>query len=529
MKAIIYTRVSTKEQADEGYSLEAQEKLLKDYASKHNLDVVKTYKISESASGKQLRKLFNEVFTYATKNRIDIILCEKIDRLTRNPKDAVTVDDWVRESKNREIHFVKENFLLNTTTKAHENLVWDMKVAIARFYSNNLSEEVKKGVNEKLAQGWYPSKPQLGYDSVGDKGHKIIVVNQQYAPLVISLFERYATGNYSLARLEHELYNEGHRTRTGRRISMSQIHKILSNPFYYGKIKWKGELFNGKHEPLISKDLFDKVQALLKRQTKNPHFTKHTHLFKSKIVCENCGGMLTWYEKKGNVYGHCNNHGVYGKCSKKTCIREDKVEEQIMAVFDKLAPKTPEMLAWIEEVIRTEHAENIVKRETEVKNLTTNLELTRKRKDRLYEDKLDGKIDMAFYERKFNDYSVEEKTLEDALIKLNDYTDEYQQLGVAVHELAYKAKAIYEKADPEDKRILMTELFTNLIQNQYEIKPNYTEAANYLATWMPKLNKNYELQKSPSIKEKTPVLPDVISSGSGGGTRTHDQLVTHNP
>src|SRR3989344_6728928 len=183
IKTIIYCRVSSKEQADEGYSLDAQEKLLREYAEKHDLEVVKAYRISESASGKQVRKSFLEMLLYATKHKVSVILCEKIDRLTRNLKDAATVDDWVREDAKREIHFVKESFVLNGNTRAHENLVWDMKVAIARFYTNNLSEEVRKGQKEKLAQGWIPMRAKIGYKTIGEKGHKIHVIDEEKAPL----------------------------------------------------------------------------------------------------------------------------------------------------------------------------------------------------------------------------------------------------------------------------------------------------------------------------------------------------------
>src|SRR3989344_5247193 len=203
-KALISCRVSSKEQEDSGYSLDAQEKLLTQYAESR-FRVTKVYRIAESASGKQIRKIFNEMMQYANKNGISVILCEKIDRLTRNPKDAVMIDDWVKDDSKREVHFVKEGFILNQNTKAHENLVWDMKVAIARFYTNNLSEEVKKGQKEKLAQGWLPTQPPLGYKTTGEKGRKTIVVDEASAPLVRKMFELYASGNYSLGMLYSEM------------------------------------------------------------------------------------------------------------------------------------------------------------------------------------------------------------------------------------------------------------------------------------------------------------------------------------
>lgn len=109
---------------DTGYSLDAQEKLLKEYAE-GKFKIAKIYKISESASGKQIRKSFEEMFERATEQKIPVVLCEKIDRLTRSLKSASVVDDWVKEDSRREVHFVKESFVLNQNTKSHENLVWD--------------------------------------------------------------------------------------------------------------------------------------------------------------------------------------------------------------------------------------------------------------------------------------------------------------------------------------------------------------------------------------------------------------------
>src|SRR5437762_3259218 len=100
MKCIAYARVSSREQEETGYSLEAQQKLIKDYAvNKHSMAIARTFSVSESASGKQTRKTFNELLDYSIKHHINIIVCEKIDRLTRNLKDAALIDEWVRGSE----------------------------------------------------------------------------------------------------------------------------------------------------------------------------------------------------------------------------------------------------------------------------------------------------------------------------------------------------------------------------------------------------------------------------------------------
>ncbi|MFZ1617217.1 MAG: recombinase family protein, partial [Flavobacteriales bacterium] len=332
LKSIIYARVSSKEQEDTGYSLDAQEKLLKEYASKNDFAIAKVFRVSESASGRQIRKTFNEMLLYANKHNIPIILCEKIDRLTRNLKDAASISDWISENEQHEVHFVKESFIVNKNTRAHENLVWDMKVAIARFYTNNLSEEVKKGQKEKVAQGGYPSKPPLGYKTIGEKGHKIHVPDETMAPLVRKMFELYATGNYSVSVLVEIMYKEGLRNKAGKKFGKSRMHETLADPFYYGKLRWNNVIHSGQHTPLISKELFDAVQQKHVRSNSNPQYKKHLPVFKAKIKCEECGGVITWETQKGHWYGHCSPY--HKECSQNNYVRQEAVEEQLFPYFD---------------------------------------------------------------------------------------------------------------------------------------------------------------------------------------------------
>ncbi len=141
----------------------------------------------------------------------------------------------------------------------------------------------------------------------------------------------------------------------------------------------------------------------------------------------------------------------------------------------------------------------------------------------MYEDKLDGIISLETYERKHSEYTRDEEALEDALIKINDKTDEYQQLGVVIHELAYYAKNIYEKANVDEKRLLLSQLFTNLAQDGLKIKPNFTLAAQYLGDWMPKLNSDYEPEKSLTTKGKTDDFASVSPIWLGGLDSNQDK------
>ena len=229
-------------------------------------------------------------------------------------------------------------------------------------------------------------------------------------------------------------------------------------------------------------------------------------------ICELRGGILTWETQKGHWYGHCNNHGVRKKCPKKTYIREEKVKDQVIRCFERIAPANEEVLSWIEELIREEEAGRVKERENETKRLTAILEQARRRLDRLYEDKIDEKIAADFYQRKFAEYSAEERNLGEALSRLTERADEDQEAGIAIHRLSHNAKEIFEKALPDEKRLLLSEFFTNLIQNAYEIRPNYSLAGKYLTDWIPRLNKDYEPHKNVTPQQKRREL--VLSSPS---------------
>ena len=215
---------------------------------------------------------------------------------------------------------------------------------------------------------------------------------------------------------------------------------------------------------------------------------------------------MTWYTQKGHWYGHCNNHGEYRKCSKKTCMRQEAVEAQIVDIFDVIAPKAEQVLEAIIQILKDQHKDKVVERESEVKRINTLLTNVRAQKDRLYEAKLNKEVPVDYVERKLSALGTDEQALEDTLVAVSDKSDEYQSVGIAVHELAFRSKQIYEIADTDEKRLLLSQLFTNLLQNGLEIKKSYTSAAQFLLEWMPKLNEDYELAKMQAIKGKEVVF-----------------------
>ena len=508
-KAIIYARVSSREQEETGYSLEAQEKLLIADAEKKGFEVIKIYKVAESASKWQIRKTLGEMLAFSDKNNASVILCEKIDRLTRSLKDAAIIDDWVRATKGREVHFVKENFVLSENTRAHENFVWDMKVAVARFYTNNLSEEVRKGQKEKVAQGGLPTKPPHGYKSVGEKGHKIHIVDTKTAPLIKKMFALYATGNYSTKALATKMYEDGLRSSTGARVVKSRVHVLLSDPFYYGKFRWKGVVYQGNHESLISRDLFDQVQQKLNGGKPHPYYTKRMTELRGKVLCGKCGMTTTWEKQKGHWYGGCKQCKAQLD-EKKQYIRQEQLEDKLLEHLVSVAPKSERVLAVLKKALQESHGEEIAYHEAQVANINASLLRIQQRKEAMYSDRLDGRITTVFYDQRIQSSACEEEGLVEALGKLKSDNTEYYKVGIAIHDLALRAKAIYlsDKPTIEERRLLLAYAFSSVSVLKGVVTPTYTKPFGFLAEWMPKVNKEIGI-----LEPKQNTAEPVVLSG----------------
>jgi site-specific DNA recombinase len=503
-KAVIYARVSSKEQEDTGYSLDAQVNLLKEYADRHQIKIERIFRISESASGKQIRKTFTEMLAYVTKKNITIVLCEKIDRLTRNLRDAAIVSDWLTENDGRAVHFVKENFIVNRNTRAHENLVWDMKVAIARFYTNNLSEEVKKGQAQKLKEGGYPSRPILGYKTVGDKGRKQHVVDENFAPFIRRLFQLYASGLHSLKTVTAVMHNEGLRNFSGKKVHRSRIAQLLNNPFYRGDIFWNKKLHPGSHEPLVSKEMYNKVQSLL--HSKNtPKHRKHTHLFKQMGQCGGCKGTATGEIQKGHVYYHCNG---YRECDNRKFIREEVIEDKLSEVFTYLAKGvSDEEFEIIREVLHEDHREEVEYLDKAIRSLDTQHKLLQQRIERAYTDKLDGNKSTEEWQKLDKAWREEQQAISDQKSRLQQNNAHYMLLGVSFVDLAHRAKEIYEGLgdNVEAKREFLKLTVSNFVLNTEKVQLFFTKPIEVIKNRFEQA-KSFELTKNPSINGAFSVL-----------------------
>lgn len=255
--AVMYCRVSSKEQEKEGYSIPAQQKLLRGYAEENGFKIVNEYSDVETAK-KAGRTAFNEMVAFLKKQNTGkqpgqpcrVILVEKTDRLYRNLKDWVTLDEL-----GVEIHLVKEGAVISNDSRSADKFMHGIRVLMARNYIDNLSEETKKGMLEKAAQGIYPSFAPIGYLNVECNGRRYIQPDPNVAPTIKKLYEWYATGNYSLKAITDKAYEEGLSFRkSGAKIPKSHVHQILTNKIYYGDFDWDGQTYKGIHVAPVLRD-----------------------------------------------------------------------------------------------------------------------------------------------------------------------------------------------------------------------------------------------------------------------------------
>jgi site-specific DNA recombinase len=207
--SILYARVSSKEQEAEGYSVPAQLKLLREYASKNNFLIQNEFTDIETAK-KAGRTQFNKMLGFIEENKsIKHIVVEKTDRLLRNIADYALIDRLIEHS-DIIIHLVKENVVLSCDSRSNEKFIFGIKALMAKNYVDNLSEETKKGMLEKAEQGIYPSFAPYGYiNQTTADGRKEVTIDPNTALFIKRLFELYVSGNYSLLTIRKRLFDEG--------------------------------------------------------------------------------------------------------------------------------------------------------------------------------------------------------------------------------------------------------------------------------------------------------------------------------
>ena len=477
-KAVVYARVSSKEQEEEGYSIPSQLKLLRRYAESKAITVVREYVDVETAKVAG-RTGFGEMLAFLKRagSECRVVLVEKTDRLYRNLRDVVDVDDL-----DLDIHLVKEGSVLSKDSRSSEKLMHGIRVVMAKHFIDNLREEVVKGMAEKVSQGYWPHKAPIGYrNAAGPDGRRIIEQDPEVAPIVRRMFERFATGNYSCKQVTILAKEEGLVFRKSRLpIPISTIHKALRSPLFKGEVTWAGRCYPGAHEPLVSADLWDRVQATLARRVHGTgRKNGRNHPYAAFLKCGHCGCALVPEAHKGgrHVYYHCSF--ARGKCPGRW-LRQDELEGLFGDYLRRLR-FDPEVLEEVQEVLAGDSSERNQIRQQAITRLSTEIRHQQSRLDVLYDDRLDGRIDEATYDRKSATLRTEVARLKRDLERARAPGEDLLPQMDRLLELSQRALDLYVEAPGVEKRKLVNLLLSNARRKDGALLAEYRQPFGALA------------------------------------------------
>jgi site-specific DNA recombinase len=483
--AVLYARVSSREQREEGFSIEAQVKLLRAAASKEGLEVVREFIEVESAKAAG-RKQFTEMVNYFQHNRsCHILLVEKTDRLYRNFRDAVTLEDL-----DIKIYFVKENEWLSKDSKSQAKLMHDIRLAIARNYTENQREEVIKGMSEKASEGIYPGRPPFGYRN--NTGTRTIEIHPEKSAIAIHVFELYASGRFSLMSLSKEL-----RLGWGTCISKTNLHKMITNPFYIGQFNLRGHTYHGTQPLFISPELYAQAQSVLNGHNK-PKYGKQEIAFRGMLTCAHDNCTITGELKKHKyVYYRCTGHR--GPCVLPR-FREQEIAERFGHVLkDVYLPA--EVVQSIQSSLERVHVQTRNQAIQERVRLDRELQTLHARMDATYTDKLDGKISEEFWQRKQVDWETEEFRIKSRIAEPKESEVKERLLNIArILELAHNAHSLYLTRKPAEQAELLQKVVWNCSIDAVSLYPTYRKPFDLIF----KRAKNEELVGERGFEPPTP-------------------------
>ena len=497
-EAVVYARVSSKEQEKEGFSIPAQLRLLHDYASQNRLSVAKEFVDVETAK-QSGRAGFTDMLAYLKANTaIKTILVEKTDRLYRNIRDWVTLDEL-----GLEIHFAKEGVILSRESRSSEKFMHGIKVLMAKNYIDNLSEETRKGMTEKAEQGIWPSNAPLGYLNVtGKDGKKTITPDPEAAPLIEKAFEWYATGNHSVKEIAAMLKDAGLVFKKSRdSVPQSSIHKILRSRIYTGEFEWDSKVYKGKYEPIITLELWEAVQDIFdNRSSGRRKVQKHDFAFSGLIRCGHTGGSLVGELKKGK-YVYYRAMGAKGI----PYVKEEELERQFGEALEKLR-FGDDVLDWVCRALKESHADKRQYHEETLSRLQGEYKRLETRIDGMYVDKLDGKISEAFFEGKAGAWREEQKKILAKMESLQNASQTYIEEGIQLLELAQNAGFLFMKQSAHEKRRLLNFLVSNCIWKDGSLTVQFKQPFDMLSEFITDMEeqKGQKGENMPDIEKWLP-------------------------
>jgi DNA invertase Pin-like site-specific DNA recombinase len=417
IKYFIYCRKSSEDEERQVLSMEAQLAELREFAKQNGLFIAREY--TESKTAKEPgREIFNQMLSEIEKGNAEGILAWNPDRLARNSVDGGRVIYLVDTLKIRSLKF--PTFWFEATPQG--KFMLSVAFGQAKYYTDNLRENILRGIRQKIRRGELSAKAPLGY--FNEPRLRTIEPDKKTFNKVKEILRAFATENYTLTQIQSKMFSLGLvGARSGKKMPLSSVEHILKNPFYYGHFLYRGELHQGSHKPMITKKLFDKIQQALKdngkpRKKRGPK----NFQFLNFAVCGECGYSITaerHIKKSGLkfVYYRCTHKSKTQNCSQTRFLREENFAEQVKEHCQKVSLPNDWREKYLAKVNEWEK-ENSQSSNLFAQNLKTEFSAIKIKIDRLMDGYLEGSFELAEFQEKKNKLMAGKKDIEE---KLSDF------------------------------------------------------------------------------------------------------------
>ncbi len=448
-KFFLYARKSTDVEDKQVRSIENQITELRAFAKQENLNVVEEF-IEKQSAKIPGRQIFGEMIKRIERGEANGILAWHPDRLARNSIDGGRIIYLLDCGHLAMLKF--PTFWTENTSQG--KFMLNIAFGQSKYYVDSLSENVKRGLRQKVRRGEYPSLAPVGY--LNDSRIKSVVVDKKRAPIIRKAFELYAQGDMRLEDISNFLAQRGILSCGGKRIHITRTTFILKNPFYTGLFRYAGEIYEGKHEPIIAKKLFDKVQEILKQKSRPHHKPKNEpKALCGLIQCGECGRMITAEKQKGHIYYRCTKK--WTTCSQRY-IREEELDRQLSSLIQKVSLRQDwtEKLLEMSEKDKQKSAQSCFAFAQEANEKIKNINI---KLQRLLDGYLDQDIDREVYRAEKAKLLSDKKSLEERTTnfeqKQNDWLEPFQNWIKVASNLEKTAR----DNDLFSKKVIAKEIF----------------------------------------------------------------------
>ena len=341
-KYCLYARKSTESEERQVMSIDSQIKEMLQIADREGLEIISMKRESHSAKETGCRPVFNEIISEIHDGKYNSILTWAPDRISRNAGDLGKIVDLMDAGKLSEIRTFSQTF----TNNPNEKFLLMILGSQAKLENDNRGINVKRGLRTRCEMGLWPGVAPVGYLNQKHIDKKCqVIIDPERAHVIRQMFEKMANDKWSGRKIYHWLrFDLNFHTRGNKPLALSNIYRTLQNPFYYGTFEYprgSGNWYEAKHEPIIDKALFEKVQEQLKRdnivrQTREFAFTK-------LMTCGLCGSGISAEEKYKLLKDGTSAKYIYYGCGrskdrhcKNPYLREEDLVEQLIKLMDKI-------------------------------------------------------------------------------------------------------------------------------------------------------------------------------------------------